>query len=692
MLPQHKRVVALDECQPDFEKHQCPVHITESRKRDGVLYVTGAGPRDSEVMFVTPAIEEEEATSISESVYNLNIKEEPQVLKGGIGNMLKEAASLASLNLDSYYTTAFIKWLLPKTKRNKPSKEAIAWALPAFEDELREVKPKIIVCFGKIAFDHLVPIKINHTDALGAWFWSETHKARIFLMDKPILLMMKPEKLETFRILFKEVKNMIDKVNGIDIEENKPIMHFIRNVADLKAMVAEWAASGRKLFCVDCEWAGNNHVDGKLRSVQFGWSANEGACVTFTNSKKEYTMDASYAEVGQILGSWLNQPDVKYVGHFISVDLPWMSRVLNLDWYDKTAFDTAFALQTVDEASGMGLEVLSMTYTTYGRYDFDLMMWKKLNRPDPEDGYGTVPDEILEPYSILDVLVPMAAMPYLQQRLRNEDLERYFYEMLLPFVSNVFVSFSLTGLPMDVPKMDHLREMFHFAKEHLRAKFQQLVADESWVLLARAMQEKGDLKHLSFIAECRALVRAATPHLIIDAAKARFGTGWAKYEVFLTHCMEAPNFNSNSKPQMLRWLFKCKGLVPIKSTDNKDKGLRSMPWEKVLELPADRQLEFTPATDKQTLTILSEQAPILAKLLELKDIENLCKAFLKEADIDEETGEVTKENGLHYYICSDNRVHGSHSLTETGRPRAWKPHDRRWINDRAPGSSAAHND
>ncbi|MCB1133320.1 MAG: hypothetical protein KDN05_19520, partial [Verrucomicrobiae bacterium] len=209
MLHHVKKVVSLVESQPDYEKHQCPVRIRETRKRDGVLYLAGHGKTDSGVMFITPTIEEEEATDKSESVYGLDIREEPKVLKGGMGNMLREAASVAGLELHDHYVTALIKWLLPRENRNKPPKEAVEWALPALMDEIREYKPKIIVCFGKLAFDHLVPIKVSQNDALGCWFWSPTLQARVFLMDKPILLMMKPEKLETFRILFREVKNMI---------------------------------------------------------------------------------------------------------------------------------------------------------------------------------------------------------------------------------------------------------------------------------------------------------------------------------------------------------------------------------------------------------------------------------------------------------------------------------------------------
>ena len=669
MLPHVKRVLALDENQPDFQNHRCPVHIRTTMKHNEVLYVAGRGPRDTGVMFITPTLEDEEATSRAESVYNMTIREDPEVLKGGIGNMLKEAARMGGVDLENHYTTAFIKWLLPKEKRNRPDKEAIAWAMPALLDEIREIKPKIIVCFGKLAFDNLVPLKINQTDALGAWFWSPAHQARVFLMDKPVLLLMKPEKLETFRMLFKEVKNMIDRLNGVIVDMVEPKMQFIRTMEQLRSVMQIWREKNIKLFSVDCEWGGNNFIDGKLRSFQIGWSKEEGVCLTFMNSKREYVFDASYAEVGKELATWLNAPDVKYIGHFVAADLPWMHHWLGLDWYDKVAFDTAFGNQTVDESAGMGLEILSMAYTTFGRYDFDLMMWRKNNRTADDAGFADIPDEIIEPYSVMDVLVPFAAMPFIQQRLAAEDLNRYFYEMLLPFVSNVFASFTMNGLHMDVPKMDELREMFHFAKEKLNVKFQKLVHEESWVLLARAMQEKGDIKHLTFIAEAKALMRSGKSHMVVDAAKNRFGAGWSKYKDWLEHCISSPDFNGQSKPQMLRWLFRCKGLTPVKSTDNKEKGLRSMPWEKVMELPIERQGEFTPATDKQTLTILSEQAPIITKLLELKDIENLCKAFLKEATIDDETGEVMRENGLHYYLTHDgtNRILPNSSLTETGR-------------------------
>ena len=48
------------------------------------------------------------------------------------------------------------------------------------------------------------------------------------------------------------------------------------------------------------------------------------------NDKLEYEFDVPYKEAGAILSEWLDQPQVKYVGHHISADLPWMH--YGLDW------------------------------------------------------------------------------------------------------------------------------------------------------------------------------------------------------------------------------------------------------------------------------------------------------------------------------------------------------------------------
>ncbi len=337
----------------------------------------------------------------------------------------------------------------------------------------------------------------------------------------------------------------------------------------------------------------------------------------------------------------------------------------------------------MDEASELGLERgIAMKYTTLGLYNLDLILWKKDNPGKTDGGYGFIPSDILIPYSVLDVITPFRAAPLIRRQLEAQQLTTYYDTILNPFVTDTFTDMCMEGLPMDVKLMDELRELFHFARRELEVRFKERVHREARTTLFRfTMEELGSagVNALSKVLlrkgehsaqELMSIIKELCP--MEDIPK------WIKR---VDHYIDAPNFNIRSPDMMRRWLFDVEGLEPIKTTNQKAKGLPSMAWEKVLELPADRQRLYTPAVDKQTLQILSEQFNTLSELLDLNAVGNVCKAFLKEADvyIDEENGEeVRSENGLHQWLASDNKVHGMTSLTETGRTRTWKPNSLNW--------------
>jgi len=145
------------------------------------------------------------------------------------------------------------------------------------------------------------------------------------------------------------------------------------------------------------------------------------------------------------------------------------------------------------------------------------------------------------------------------------------------------------------------------------------------------------------------------------------------------HFLDSTDFNIRSSPKMRRWLYDVKGYTPIKSTSNKEKGLPSTAWSRVLRLPPAAQKEYNPSTDIQSLEILYETHGdmMLGQLLKLNAVGNITKQFLKEP-LTDDTGQVTEERGLHESLCSDGRVHGQMSTTETGRPRSWNPNILNW--------------
>ena len=142
----------------------------------------------------------------------------------------------------------------------------------------------------------------------------------------------------------------------------------------------------------------------------------------------------------------------------------------------------------------------------------------------------------------------------------------------------------------------------------------------------------------------------------------------------MEHFLDAPNFKIASSDHKSRWLFQVRRFRPIKSTNNKEKGRPSMPWdsvERILSKAPHLAHLYKPAADKQSIKMLGDETQdrMLIKLLDVMAVANVCKAFLKPAELDDE-GELVKENGLHYWIASDGKIHGMYSLTETYRPRA----------------------
>ena len=717
--------LAMDELEPPYDdlEHQ-PKTLTRNRHIHDrqILYVAGRAPvKDREqydIMFVTTAVEEDEATQHSVTTFGYRINQPAEYLKGPTG-LIKDIALRSGVDMDQSYYTAVCKWLLPRSKRSKPSVKTLKWGLPILMDEIKRVKPKIIVCLGKHAFDLLSDRKIGFKDAHGGWFWSTEAQAHLYLMYAPFMLVAKPELHEVFRVDFTEIKRKKDILDGADIGEIPWRFEVLRDEQSLRDWVAQmndipddqWPgikdASGRKLIGVDCEWHGRTHVNGKLRTIQFAWTESDAVVVEFRDDQNcfSFQLDAEtedhllpiddtpeafecckYREIGKLLGAFMNRPDIRYVGHHFSADSPWMEYWLGLNTYRRCALDTEFAQQAIDEASELGLERgIAMKYTNLGLYCLDLVLWKKDNPKLVGDGYGYIPSEILHPYGALDVITPLRAYPHLIRQMQAQQLVRYYDTILNPFVTDVFTSFAMTGLPMDELLMDELRLLFHYAKGQLEVKFRERMHREARLhIMDKLIEELPDTGMMLAVRVLKAPDLYAALDIVKPAVDLKNIPKWIS---LVTHLFESANFNIRSPDQMRRWLFDVEGLEPIKTTNQKSKGMPSMSWEKVLELPADRQRLYTPAVDKQTLQILSEQCNTVDELLNLNAVGNLCKAFLKEADVyvDEDGEETVEENGLHQWLARHDsrtgmgsRVHCNYSLTGSSRPRSWRPNVLNW--------------
>ena len=411
----------------DFENQ--PKTLTVPRNIDGIMYVAGRAPVEGrgqyDIMFVTTSVENEEAEKNKSTSLGFTISQPPEYLKGSNG-IIKDLALHEGVDMDKdCYYTAVCKWLLPPSKRARPSVKAMKWGMPILEDEIARVKPKIIVCLGKPAFDMLGDTKISFKDAHGGWFYSARYEAHLYVMNAPYSLVTKPELYEGFRIDFAEIKRKYDIIQGRPIKD-EPIRYSILDSLD---KVNEWVdkmiAEGFRLFSTDCEWHGRTYFDMDLRTIQFAWTESDAVVVEFRDENNKWSFDLGddfvgsldpavsdregrlllYQTVGKALQRVMNLPDTRFIGHHFSADAPPMEYWLGIDTYTKCILDTEFAQQCIDESSELGLERgIAMKYTTLGLYDLDLTLWKKSNKDLCVDGYGFIPRELLLPYSVKYVI------------------------------------------------------------------------------------------------------------------------------------------------------------------------------------------------------------------------------------------------------------------------------------------------
>ena len=156
---------------------KCPLAET----RTNVVF--GAGIKDAEVMFVGEGPGEQE-----------DLKGEPFVGRGG--QLLDDMLSLIGLSRQSNFYIANIVKCRPPQNRDPLNTEQDA-CIPYLEEQIALVKPKVIICLGRVAAQRLIKPDFKITQEHGQWF--RYGNAFITAIYHPAALLRDPvKKPETF--------------------------------------------------------------------------------------------------------------------------------------------------------------------------------------------------------------------------------------------------------------------------------------------------------------------------------------------------------------------------------------------------------------------------------------------------------------------------------------------------------------
>ena len=121
--------------------------------------VFGVGKRDADIMFIGEGPGEQE-----------DIKGEPFV--GAAGHLLDDMLSIIDLNRDNCYIANIVKCRPP---RNRDPEEAEQDACITYLwNQIALVRPKVIVCLGRVAAKRLIAKDYRITKEHGTWIYKDS--------------------------------------------------------------------------------------------------------------------------------------------------------------------------------------------------------------------------------------------------------------------------------------------------------------------------------------------------------------------------------------------------------------------------------------------------------------------------------------------------------------------------------------
>ena len=170
---------------------KCPLGATRTN------LVFGTGNKNAELMFVGEAPGENEDLSGIPFV-------------GRAGKLFDKYLEAVGIERDSVYICNILKCRPPKNRDPKPEEEDLC--IGYLRDQVRLVKPKMIVCLGRISAMRLIRPDFRITSEHGIWY--KKGDFDICAVFHPSLLLRDPRKKEDMLTDMKAIKARLDAIKN----------------------------------------------------------------------------------------------------------------------------------------------------------------------------------------------------------------------------------------------------------------------------------------------------------------------------------------------------------------------------------------------------------------------------------------------------------------------------------------------
>jgi DNA polymerase len=171
----------------------CSLHETRTN------CVFGYGNPNADIMFVGEAPGEQE-----------DLQGKPFV--GRAGQLLDKFLYAVDINRDDVYIANILKCRPPKNRDPLPAEEDAC--MDFLRRQVRLIRPKIIVCLGRIAAMRLIKPDFKITKEHGVWF--PKGDFLITAVYHPALLLRDPRKKEEMLTDMKKIREKLSEIRGED--------------------------------------------------------------------------------------------------------------------------------------------------------------------------------------------------------------------------------------------------------------------------------------------------------------------------------------------------------------------------------------------------------------------------------------------------------------------------------------------
>ena len=454
---------------------------------------------------------------------------------GASGNLIDDCLRAAGLDRSQIYITNAVKCGTPG-ENAPPSKKEIKICKQYLIEEIKEVKPEIIVTLGAKALEAV----LNRTGIAtinNNIFTSEEFNVKVLPIYHPAYGLRNPGVIPAikkgFELLAKELSG-----KGQDTEETK--VFTAKNEEDINKILEK--LEGVKKFSFDFETSSLRYLEAKILSIAFSWKAGTATVIPWALHTKETL---------KRLNNILANKNIIKIAQNIKFEMH-ICKANNLE-LNPPYEDTMLIHHLLDENSKHGLDVLTLRFTKLGEYwkEIDLFIEKycKDNKLEKDKfTYNLIPEKILLPYNGKDADATLQAFSTLYPRLEQQKLSNLYYNYVIPYLS-VIVEMEHLGIACDRDQLKNLIEEYTKKKEEFEVK----VYENSEVL----EYEKYRKEH------AKEAIRSKFEDSKI--LKSRY----ADFDTYAEQAIKEKDykFNMSSPKQLGELLFEIPKRAPIKVTD-----------------------------------------------------------------------------------------------------------------------------